>query len=75
MMRLLFLAIPLLTMSCTELTGPGDDLTNERSSSSDVTASTYVVMPEQKCSEEYSTGTLLRSEILHPSAKICHYSW
>jgi hypothetical protein len=57
MMRLLFLAIPLLTMSCTELTAPGDDLTNERSSS-DVAANTYVVMPEQECSEEYSTGTL-----------------
>ena len=74
MMRLLFLAIPLLTMSCTELTNSDDGLTNERSSS-DVAANTYVVMPEQECSEEYGTGTLLRSEILHPSAKICHYSW
>jgi len=74
MMRLLFLAIPLLSMSCTELTNSGDGLTNERSGS-DVAGNTYVVMPEQECSEKYNTGTLVSSEILHPSAKICHYSW
>jgi len=74
MMRLLLLAIPLLTMSCTELTNSGDGLNNERSSS-DVAALTYVVIPEQECGEKYSTGTLVRSEISHPSAKICHYSW
>ena len=74
MMRLLYLAIPLLSMSCTELTNSIDGLTNERNSS-DAEGMTYVVMPEQECYEKYSTGTLLRSEILHPSAKICHYSW
>ena len=73
MMRLLFLAIPLLSMSCTELTNSGDGLTNERSSSDSAT-STYVIMPEQECAEKYDTGTLLLSEILHPSVKICHYS-
>ena len=74
MMRLLFLAIPLLSMSCTELTNSGDGLTNERSSS-DAATNPYVVMPEQECAEKYNTGTLVLSETLHPSAKICHYSW
>ena len=74
MMRLLLLAIPLLSMSCTELTNSGDGLTNERSSS-DAAINTYVVMPEQECAEKYNTGTLVLSETLHPSAKICHYSW
>mgnify|MGYP006101760231 FL=1 len=73
MMRLLFLAIPLLSMSCTELTNSGDGLTNESSSSASTT-NTYVVMPEQECAAKYATKTLVRSEILHPSAKICHYS-
>ena len=73
MMRLLFLAIPLLSMSCTELTNSGDGLTNESSRSASAT-NTYVVMPEQECAAKYATKTLVRSEILHPSVKICHYS-
>ena len=71
-MRLLFLAMPLLSMSCTQLPHSFDASTNENSNS-DAATSTYVVMPEQECPAKYDTITLVRSETLHPSAKICHY--
>ena len=73
-MRLLFLAMPLLGMSCTQLSSSFDASTN-KSSSSEASTNTYVVMPEQECAERHSAGTLVRSEVLHPSAKICHYAW
>ena len=73
-MRLLFLAMPLLSMSCTQLTNSFDASTN-KNSSSEASTNIYVVMPEQECAKKYSTGTLVLSETLHPSAKICHYSW
>ena len=74
LMRLLFLTIPLLSMSCTQLASSFDASTN-KNSSSEASTNRYVVMPEQECAAKHSTGTLLRSEVLHPSAKICHYSW
>ena len=73
-MRLLILTIPLLSMSCTQLASSFDASTN-KNSGSEASTNTYVVMPEQDCAAKHITGTLVRSEILHPSVKICHYSW
>jgi len=33
----------------------------------------YTVMPEQECPKSHIALALNRSEVLHPSAKVCYY--
>ena len=34
----------------------------------------YTVMPEQQCSRKHVGLKLIKSEVVHPSAKLCFYS-
>ena len=33
----------------------------------------YTVMPDQECPKSHIALALIRSEVIHPSAKICYY--
>ena len=33
----------------------------------------YTVMPEQECPKSHISLALIKSEVVHPSAKICYY--
>lgn len=34
----------------------------------------YIIMPEQECPVKLLGDTLVDSDVLHPSAKVCYYS-
>lgn len=71
--RIFCLFIMILTVSCTSV-----PLSSSVAGSVDIDTSrgliSYIIMPEQECPVKHLGDTLVDSDILHPSAKVCYYS-
>ena len=69
-------ALPFINMlSCISCTGlPNADTFDIGAVASSTATEVFTLMPEQECPEKLFGSNLERDEVVHPSARLCHYS-